>query len=350
MKRSYVFPSVYEETSVDYPKVAENFIEGIKINDFNHHDYLIGNMALSEGISPHKMLNSSAEELDYQLLALTSLIIATQGTSNKLIITTGFPFITHPIYKKGALDFYLGKHQVSFDTRTFGGPGVENISVTVDTMEVMTEIDGCIKAIREGQQFAEKQNFFIGSLGFGTFELALSTSAGIIHRTAHSERGINYAVSILENEIQKNYYLNLLTEQQIERAFQRGFFILNRRKVDVTDMRKRALTSYYNEVISPAMRKKFTNEDFSKTTKLYLAGGGAMYTELVDMFKEEFQDILEIIVYPDPYLTASEGYCLNSIALARTNNILEIKDNSISYVGIDLGNSNTVVTVYNEND
>ncbi|NWJ52254.1 MAG: hypothetical protein HXX14_15465 [Bacteroidetes bacterium] len=348
MKRSYVFPSVFEETLVDYPKVAENFIEGMKIVNFNQHDYLIGNMALSEGTSPHKLLNSSAQELDYQLLALTSLIIATQGTSNKLIITTGFPFITHPIFKKGAVDFYLGKHQVSFDTRTFGGPGVENISVNVDTVEVITEIDGCIKAIREGQ-FAEKQNFFIGSLGFGTFELALSTPAGIIHRTAHSEKGINYAVNILENEIQKHYYLNLLTEQQIERAFQRGFFVINRRKVDITEIRKRALTSYYNEVISPAMRKKFTNEDFSKTTKLYLAGGGAMYQELVNLFKEEFQDILEIIVYPEPYLTASEGYCLNSISLARTNNILEIKDN-VAYVGIDLGNSNTVVTVYTNND
>jgi hypothetical protein len=343
-----VFPSVYEETAVDYPKVAENFIEGMKIVNFNQRDYLIGNMALSEGTSPHKFLNSSAQDLDYQLLALTSLIIATQGTYNKLVITAGFPFITHPIYKKGANDFYLGKHQVSFDTRTFGGPGVENLSVNVEVLDIMTEVDGCIKAIREGQ-LADKGNFFIGSLGFGTFELALSTPAGIIHRTAHSEKGINYAVNILENEIQKQYYLNMLTEQQIERAFQRGSFVINRRKVDITEMRQRALTSYYNEVISPAMRKKFSNEDFLKTDKLYLVGGGAMYQELVNLFKEEFKDILDVIVYPEPYLAASEGYCLNSVALARSNNSLELKDGT-AYVGIDLGNSNTVVTVFTYNE
>ena len=344
MKKSYVFPSVYEESAIDFAKVAENFIEGMKIVNFNKRDYLIGNMALSEGISPHKFLNSSAHDIDYQLLALTSLIIASQGTDNKMIITTGFPFITHSIYKKGAKDFYLGKHQVGFDTRTFGGPGIENISVNVDVVDVMTEVDGCIKVIREGKM-AEKQNFFIGSLGFGTFELALSTPSGIIQRTTHSENGINYAVNILENEIRKEYYLNLLTEQQVERAFQRGYFVINRRKVDVTDLRKRALTSYYNEVISPAMRKKFTDEDFSKTAKLYLVGGGAMYPELVNLFREEFNDILEVIVYPEPYLCASEGYCLNSVSLARPENNLELKDNTV-YVGIDLGNSNTVVTIY----
>jgi len=348
MKRSYVFPSVYEETTVDYAKVAANFIEGMKIVNFNQRDYLIGNMALSEGNAPHKFLNSSAQDLDYQLLALTAIIIASQGTDNKMVITTGFPFITHAIFKKGARDFYLGKHQVSFDTRTFGGTGVENVSVNVVAFDALTEVDGCIKAIRNGQM-AEKHNFFIGSLGFGTFELALSTPSGIIQRTAHSEKGINYAVDILENEIEKQYYLNLLTGQQIERAFQRGFFVINRRKVDVLEMRKRALTSYYNEVISPAMRKKFSDEDFSKTNKLYLVGGGAMYSELVSLFKEEFQDILDIIVYPEPYLCASEGYCLNSVGIVPSTNNLEMKEN-ITYVGIDLGNSNTVVTIYNESE
>lgn len=348
MKRSYVFPSVYEETTVDYDKVAANFIEGMKIANFNQRSYLIGNMALNEGNAPHKILNSSAQDLDYQLLAITGLIIATQGTENKMVITTGFPFITHQIYKKGATDFYLGKRQVSFDTRTFGGAGIENVSVNVIAADVMTEIEGCIKSIRNGQM-AEKQNFFICSLGFGTFELAFSTPSGIIQRTAHSEKGINYAVNILEKEFGKQYYLNLLTNQQIERAFQRGFFFINRRKVDVLEIRKRALTSYYNEVISPAMKKKFSDEDFSKTDKLYMVGGGAMYAELVTLFKEEFQDILDVIVYPEPYLCASEGYCLNSVGLLPTANNLGIKEN-ITYVGLDLGNSNTVVTIYNETE
>ena len=348
MKRSYVFPSVYEETTVDYGKVAENFVEGMKIVNYNQRDFIIGNLALNEGNSPHKFLNSSAEDLDYKLMALTSLIIATQGTDNKLVVTTGFPFVTYNLYKNGAKEFYTGKKQISFDTKTFGGTGVENVSVTVDVCDVLPELNGCIKAIREGQ-LGEKQSFFIASLGIGTFELALSTPSGISQRTAHSDKGIKYAVNILVNEIQKHYYLNLLTEQQIERAFQRGFFVIDRKKVDVTEIRKQALTIYYNEVISPAFRKKLTNEDFIKTDKMYIVGGGAMYPEMVALFQKEFKDILDIVVYPDPYLCASEGYCLNSIAIARSTNHLELKEN-ITYVGIDLGNSNTVVTIFTEND
>ena len=347
MKRSYLFPSVYEETSIDHFKVAENFMDGMKIVKFNNHDYLIGNLALSEGIYPHKFLNSSVNDIDYQLLALTSLIIASHGKFNKLVLTVGFPYITYSIYKKGAIDFLVGKHQVSFDTRTFGGNEIENLSVNIDKVEVITEIDGCIKAIRDGQT-AEKNNFFIGSLGFGSFDLALSTPAGVVQRTTHSERGISYAVNILENEIRKQYYINL-SEQQIERAFQRGAFVINRRRVDISEVRKQALTSYYNEVISPAMRKKFLDEDYMKTQKIYLVGGGAMYTDLINLFKEEFLNIIDVIVLPEPYLCASEGYCLNSISSTQSTNTLETRD-STAYVGIDIGNSNTVVTVFTYND
>jgi hypothetical protein len=347
MKRSYLFPSVYEETSIDHFKVAENFMDGMKIVKFNQKDYLIGNMALSEGIYPHKFLNSSANDIDYQLLALTSLIIASQGKFDKIVATVGFPYITHAIYKKGAIDFLQGNHQVSFDTRTFGGNGIENLTVNIDKVEVIAEIDGCIKAIRDGQT-AEKGNFFIGSLGFGSFELALSTPAGVVQRTTHSERGIGYAVNILENEIRKEFYINL-SEQQIERAFQRGSFVINRRKIDITEARKNALKCYYNEVISPAMRKKFLDEDFFKTQKIYLVGGGAMYTDLVSLFKEEFDNILDVIILPEPYLCASEGYCLNSLSSSQSNNTLESRD-STAYVGIDIGNSNTVVTVFTFND
>lgn len=347
MKRSYLFPSVYEETFVDHYKVAENFMDGMKIVKFNNHDYLIGNLALSEGVYPHKFLNSSVNDIDYQLLALTSLIIASHGKFERLVLTVGFPYISYNIYKKAAVDFLQGKHQVSFDTRTFGGNGIESLSVNIDKVEVISELDGCIKAIRDGQT-AEKNNFFVGSLGFGSFELALSTPAGVVQRTTHSERGISYAVNILENEIRKEYYINL-SEQQIERAFQRGTFVINRRKVDVTELRKLALTSYYNEVLSPAMRKKFMDEDYLKTQKIYLVGGGAMYPELVSLFKEEFQSIIDVVVIPEPYLCASEGYCLHSLSTSQATNTMENRD-STAYVGIDIGNSNTVVTVFTYND
>lgn len=347
MKKSYTFPSVYEETSIDHFKVAENFLDGMKIAKFNQRDYLIGNLALSEGIYPHKFLNSSANDIDYQLLALTSLVIATHGKYEKIIATVGFPYITHSIYKKGAIEFLQGKHQVSFDTRTFGGNGIEAHNVNIEKVDVISEIDGCIKSIRDGD-IAEKGNFFVGSLGFGSFELALSTPAGVVQRTTHSERGINYAVNILENEIRKEHYINL-SEQQIERAFQRGNLVINRKKVDIFNLRKHALNCYYNEVISTAMRKKFLDEDFLKTQKIYLVGGGALYAELIELFKDEFKDILDVIVVNEPNLSASEGYCLHSIESSNNSNTLESRDNT-AYVGIDIGNSNTVITVFSYTD
>ena len=69
-----------------------------------------------------------------------------------------------------------------------------------------------------------------------------------------------------------------------------------------------------------------------------------MYPELVDMFKEEFQSFLNVVVYPEPYLCAGRGYCLQSLSKARSSSELESRDNT-AYVGLDIGNSNTVVYI-----
>jgi len=344
MQKTFVFPSVIEENYRDYGKIANDFLEAIKIKNFNGKDYIIGDLALKEGSSPHKFLNSSADDLDYQLLGLIGLLIATQGTYSKLIVTTGFPFTTYQAFKQGAIDYFIGSHEISFDAQTLGGDNLEKVRFSVSEVDVLTEVEGSIKAIRDGE-INEKDNFFVASIGYGTFEIALSSPGGLIFRTTHSAKGIIYAVSNLENELQKKYYLNLLTDQQIERAFQRGSIIINRKRIDLTDIRARALRSYYSEVISPNIRKKFTDEDFYRAKKFYLVGGGAMFPEIVDCFREEFDGLLDIVVVPDPYLTASKGYCLRSMELAKQKiNTLEDKGN-YACVGLDLGNNNTVITV-----
>jgi plasmid segregation protein ParM len=343
MERSFVIPSVFEENSTEFHKVAENFVDGIKIMDFNGKDYLVGNLALREGNAPHKLINSSVYEIDYQLMAITGLAVATMGRYSRLVATAGFPFTTYQSYRKDAEKFMLNRFDINFDSRTFGGHKVEKATVEVDDIEVMTEVDACVKAIREGI-LQEKNNFFIASLGYGTFEISQSMPKGIVQRTSYSTRGLHYAVNIVENELRKEYYLNLQTEQQIERAFQRGLIVLDRKRVSLKELRHKALTSYYNEVISPAIKRKFLNEDYINTEKLYLVGGGAMYPELVDMFKEEFRSILDVIVYPEPYLCASRGYCLQSISRAKLASDFENRENT-AYVGLDIGNSNTVVYI-----
>jgi len=347
MQKSFIFPSVFEENYREYEKVAETFLEAMKIVNFKDRDYIIGELALKEGNSPHKFLNSSAMDLDYQLLGLIGLLVATQGNYSKLVVTAGFPFISYQTYREGALDFFKGSHEINFDSRPLGGRDLETVRFSVPEADVISEVDGCVKAIRNGET-GEKDNFFVASIGYGTFELALSSPHGLIHRTTCSAKGLMYAVNILENELQKNFYLNLLTEQQIERAFQRGRMIINRKNTDLTKLREKALMSYYSEVISPAIRKKFTDEDFYRSQKIYLVGGGAMYDVIIDSFKEEFKDILEVIIFPEPQLAASKGYCHNSIDLVKEK--ISSLDNKENYtcVGLDLGNNNTVVTVNND--
>ena len=344
MERSFVIPSVFEENSIELHKVADNLVDGIKITNFNGKDYLVGNLALREGSAPHKLINTSVNEIDFQLMAVSGLLVSTMGRYSKLVVTTGFPFTTFQSYRKDAEKFLQRRFDVGFDTRTYGGSKLEMSSFTVDSVEIMTEIDGCVKAIRDGAQ-PDRNNFFVASLGYGTFEIAQSLPKGVVNRTTYSSKGLQYAVSIVENELKKQYYLNLLTEQQIEKAFQRGLIVLNRKRISLKELRLKALTSYYNEVILPAIKRKFTDEDYTNTDRLYLVGGVARYPELVDMFREEFSSFLDIVVYPDPYLCAGKGFCLQSIAKAKLTSDLENRENT-AYVGIDIGNSNTVVYIH----
>ncbi|MGV8134922.1 MAG: hypothetical protein AB2L20_06890 [Mangrovibacterium sp.] len=343
MKKIYSFTSVLEESSLELSNVAGSFLEGMRITDIDGKNFIVGNLALSEGTAPHKFINSSARDLDYRILSLVSLVLATQGQYFKFHLTTGFPFTTYQSFKKDAIDFLKRRHQIAIDTKTFGGQSIETVNVNVEQVNIMTEIDGCIKTIRDGN-IREKDNFFIVSLGFGTFEAALSTPNGIVNRTTVSSKGLSYAVNILEKELQKDHYLKLLTEKQIERAFQRGVIIVDRQKIDLKKQRAKALEIYYNEVISPELRKKFSDDDFLDTSKIYLAGGGAFYSELVELFKKEFQNILDVIVPPDPNLCAGIGYCIHSIEEAKKAGLTD-KKSDVAYVGIDLGNSNTVVVI-----
>jgi plasmid segregation protein ParM len=343
MEKSFVIPSVFEENSTEFHKVAENFVDGIKIIDFNGKDYLVGNLALREGYSPHRLINSSVKEIDYQLLALTGLVTASMGRYSNLVVTTGFPYTTYQSYRKDAENLLLKSFDVNYDSRTYGGHKVEKTTLHVDSVEIIPEIEGCVKAIRDGIH-QEKNNFFIASLGFGTFEIAQSLPKGIVQRTSLSAKGLEYAVKIVENELKKDYYLNLLTEQQIERVFQRGLIVLDRQRIDLKGLRIKALQSYYSEVVSPAFRRKINDDDFTNTSLLYLVGGGAMYPELVEMFKAEFQSILDIIVYPEPYLCTARGYCLQSLSKAKLSSDFESHTNT-AYVGLDIGNSNTVVYI-----
>jgi hypothetical protein len=93
-------------------------------------------------------------------------------------------------------------------------------------------------------------------------------------------------------------------------------------------------------VISPSLRNAFSDRDFAKSADLYLAGGGANYPELVNLFKDEFDGLLNIHVPETPEQMASIGYCYNSLAINGG-----AKDKA---VGLDLGNSSTILTTFKQ--
>lgn len=356
MLKTYDFPSVYEATSQELKNVAESILDGIKIS-IDDYDYIVGNLALIEGYSPHKSINASPTDEEYKLLSKVGLLLTQAKEEEDVFLTTGFPFATYSLYKEMAMEALKGRHIIDYDASTFGGPAKSRREVNVSKVEVIPEIMGCITAIRAGS-FKERDNFFIVSLGYGTCEAVVSTRAGLINRSAISTHGIRHAVNLLSNELAKSFYLNLKTEHQIDIAFQKGSITINRVKQNILDLREKVLNLYYQEIISPNLRRAFIDDDFNKCSKMYIVGGGALYPELVKCFNKEYGDVIEVIVYPEPEKCAAQGYCFYS--KLKANVIKEsipanIKEEEMKIfrtkqlaVGMDIGNANTCVAVYQE--
>ena len=119
MFKTYTFPSVFESNNTDLRNVSPDLINGLKVTH-NGEGYVLGNLALTEGVSPHRNINAAPDELDYSLLLKSGLLIANQKLGNPLTITTGFPFSTFQLYKETATNLinqFRGHHGVG----TFSG-------------------------------------------------------------------------------------------------------------------------------------------------------------------------------------------------------------------------------------
>ena len=337
--KSYSFPSMFESVSENLHYVSKDLINGIQIFD-DEQTYILGNLALSEGLSPNKAINSSPDELDYRLFLKAGVLLACQSNNRPLTITTGFPFSTYQIYRKKAEELILGIENIKHHPGTYSDKNVTNLKTHIQKVEILPEMIGNIIALRAGEENAEG-NFFIVSLGYGTCEAVLSTDNGIVHRTAASITGMQYAVDMFMRELSKKYYLGLKTGKQLDMVFRNDHIILDRKRINIVDLRRNVLERYYNYVISPVLRRSFSDSDFEKADRIYLTGGGALFSELIDLFNNEFKDIANIEVVKNPLTLTSEGYSLNSIMLTGG-------DKSTA-IGLDIGNANTVLTQY-END
>lgn len=356
--KSYLFPSTYELTNQEFPHVADNLLNGLKIR-MNENEFIVGNLALREGYSPHKNINTGPHEEEYQLLVKAGLLLVASQSDAPINLTVGFPISTYMVYRNIAREVIGKQQEICFDRDTYSKGGTEIKQIVISNIDVIPEITACITAIREGSLHIQG-NFFMISLGFGTCEAAFSTPSGTLNRSTVSMNGIRYAVNLFELELSKKFYLDLKTEHQLDVVFQQGAITINRVRYDVADLRKKVLKMYYNDVISPRLRKTFTDDDFSKCNQMYIAGGGAYYQDIIDCIKEEFQNFLSISIYPEPEKCASHGYCLHSKLKYKQNDDIgfDITDPDTFLkgsgtqlaVGLDIGNASTCVTLSQSND
>lgn len=335
----YNIPSVIEHSNQPLllqPKIEERQIE---LHE-DHHTYLIGDLALTEGLSPYRNINSSPEDLDYQLLAKSGILMALSGASGEVAITTGFPYTTYEFYKQQAIKFF-SERDLFIDYTAGSYDGIHNtkkhMQVTVKHIDVMPEIMGCINGIRNGVT-AEKGNFFIISLGYGTCETGLCVGGNLVTRTCMSVPGLRYAVNGMKNELSRQFNLGTKNEHMINQNFQQGSIVLNRKKKDLVEMKRAQIDSYFNDIISPTLKKAFTDADFEKADRIYLVGGGSLYPQLVELFKAEFEDVLKVIVPENAAQIASIGYYMRSAKWCGPG----LADQAI---GLDIGNAYTSVCI-----
>lgn len=333
---THTFPSVIESSNSLLTNVTTNRLNGLKVQH-EGQDYLVGNLALVEGYSPHKTINCAPDEVDYQVLIKAALSIANRMANGRVLnVTAGFPYSTHQVFKDSATQFISGLTSINQDERPFGGYNYRTSELRVAKVEIIPELIGSIIAVRQNMM-SMRGGMFIVSLGYGTLEIGLSTDNGIVQRSFNSGNGLRFAMDAAMKELSATHYLGLRTEHQFDESFRMDSIIANRKRVDLSELRKKVLTQYYKDVISPTIRNTWTDEDFNRVSNLVLVGGGAHYSELVDLFKEEFEGILNVEVPDEPHKIASQGYALH----AKNNR----GDADGEPVGIDIGNSSTSVSM-----
>lgn len=335
------FPSVFETSYGNTENSAKDLLNGIKIKKDNSW-YMVGNLAKKGGINPHRVINASPAENGYEILMKATMVNLAASLQSPVCLTTGFPLSAYNAFKQSAEAFLNKRHfLIEFDSRTFNNAGeIKKITFDVDTFEVIPEIVGCIIGLKKILHYKSPTQFIAISLGFGTVEGGMVTEEGLVHRTCFSSHGIQYAVANLQKELAKKYYLEMKNVHQMDDAFMRGSLVINRKRIDVKDIRKTLLEQYYREVVSPLLRSYFNDMDFEGCEKIYLMGGGALYPELVEAFTEEFAESIPVELAPEPDKLASIGYLYNSLKISGQF--------PAKCAGIDIGNSSTVISIFQD--
>ncbi|MBC7888965.1 MAG: ParM/StbA family protein [Ferruginibacter sp.] len=336
------FPSIFETAFGNTENSAKDLLNGIKIKR-NDAWYLVGNLAKRSAVNAGRIVNAAPDGEDFDILFRSAIVNVVEKLQHPFVVTTGFPLATYNIYKPIAEQYLAKRHfLLDHDTRTFNLKGaVKKNTFEIDLYEVIPEIVGGIIGLKKTIPNAEKENLIAISFGFGTVEGAMATTEGLIHRSSFSSHGIRYVIGNLTRELNQKYSLEMKNEHQMDDAFAKGSIFTNRKRIDLLAMRRELLNQYYKEVVSPLLRKHFTDADLETCQKIYLMGGGAHYKELTDAVAEEFAGFIPVEVVPDPQNIVSIGYLYNSLRISDTK-----PDRCL---GIDLGNASTAVSFFEKN-
>lgn len=329
-----VFPSVFESTRAQLNGVSNNLLEGLKL-EYNDESYIVGELALKEGLSPHRLINCAPGELDFEVLFRAALLLAQSKAGSNISLTMGFPFEMFQLHKDSAKQKLTRSYEIMYDNTTYrrgDNSGRQTVSVNVENVYIIPEVAGGIIALRHGE-LAEQDDFFILSLGYGSMEGVVSSKSGIIRRTATSARGIRYAINLMKEELQKNHYLGFKTEHQLNAAFRNGRININKRMVDLSSIRQRVLKTYYQNIIHPALESAFQDTDYESCSKMYVIGGGAHFNDLTRLISEQYEGIVDVQIPSEPEKMAVKGFCINTSRQAGQG----------TPVGLDMGNAHTLV-------
>ncbi len=336
---TFTFPSVYETSFGNTENSAKDLLNGLKVKK-NELWYLVGNMAKRGAINAGRVVNAAPTEEDFDILMRAAFVNVLEKAKQPYTVTVGFPLSTYNVYKNAAMQ-YLGRRHfmIEHDSSTFNiKGGLRKNTFDVELYDIIPEIVGGIIGLKKLSTQQVPANFIALSFGFGTVEGGMASNDGLIHRTCFSSHGMRYVIGNFARELNANYYLEMKNEHQLDDAFIKGSIFTNRKRVDIRDLRKSLLRQYYKETVSPLLRQYFTDADLELCEKIYLMGGGANYSELTELVSEEFQGFIPVEVAPQPDTIISVGYLYNS---------LRVSDNNPQRcVGIDLGNANTSVSIF----
>jgi hypothetical protein len=322
---SVQFPSVFEAAYGNTENTAASLLTGMKVK-VDSQWYLVGDLARKNGVNAQRVVNASPDQLDFEVLFKSALLNCVDVVEKPFNVTLGLPYSTYNAYRQPLMRLLEQRYfTVDFNSETYKvDGGVRSVNIELKNFDVIPEIVGAMIGIKKGNVVSDTnpRNFIVISLGYGTAEGGMATDDGLVQRTCFSVHGIRYVVNNLQRELNKQHYLDMKNEFQLN------------------DMRKEIVSNYYKQVISPNFRSHFTDQDFERCTAIYLVGGGILYNDLKNEFEEEFKGFLPVEVVSEPQNVASMGYYFHSEAMSGGS-----PGNAI---GLDIGNSSTIFT-YSKN-